>query len=376
MAKHPKLDILVAYCSLIGAEKSFDPEFGVEMQWDIPLLDGYPWVYVPNKSPKPSLGRFFGLVNPELWRLIRSGNFDAVVIFTGYVYATFWIALMAAKSKGIPFLFGTDAHEIRPRDGRWWKAFVKERLWRYLFRLADVVIVPSSGSVNLMRKLGIPPERIVLTPFVVDNDWWSQKAKGVDREAVRREWDIPSDATVVLFCAKLQPWKRPQDALRAFAKANMPNSFLVFAGEGPLRKELEDEARALGVAEKVRFLGFVNQSQLPGVYKASDWLILPSEHEPFAVVVNEAMLCGCPVVVSDRVGARYDLVYEGETGFVYPCGDVEALARILREVLPDRELRLRMGEAARKRMETWSPRENVEAFVQAVERCMEQRAKG
>jgi glycosyltransferase involved in cell wall biosynthesis len=375
MAQHPKLDILVAYCSLLGAERGVDPGFGIEVEWDIPLLDGYPWVCVPNKSPKPGLGRFWGLVNPELWRLIRSGGFDAVVIFTGYVYATFWIALMAAKSKGIPFLFGTDAHEIRPRDGKRWKATLKKWLWRYLFRLADVVIVPSSGSVNLMCKLGISPECIVLTPFVVDNDWWSQKAKEVDREAVRRKWDIPSDSTVVLFCAKLQPWKRPQDALRAFAKANVPNSFLLFAGEGPLRKDLEDEARAQGLAEQVRFLGFVNQSQLPGIYKASDWLVLPSESEPFGVVVNEAMLCGCPVIVSDRVGARYDLVQEGETGFIYPCGDVEALAQILREVLPDRERLRKMGEAARKRMETWSPRENIEAFVQAVEKAV-QRKRG
>jgi glycosyltransferase involved in cell wall biosynthesis len=111
----------------------------------------------------------------------------------------------------------------------------------------------------------------------------------------------------------------------------------------------------LGVAHRVRFLGFVNQSRLPDVYRAADILVLPSEYEPFGVVVNEAMLCGRPVIVSDRVGAKYDLVREGETGFVYPCGDIEALAQILREVLPDRERLRKMGEAARKRMETWSP---------------------
>lgn len=66
---------------------------------------------------------------------------------------------------------------------------------------------------------------------------------------------------------------------------------------------------------------------------------------------------------------------EGETGWVYPCGDVEALARLLREVLPDRERLKRMGEAARKRMETWSPRENVEAFVRAVEKAVALRSR-
>jgi glycosyltransferase involved in cell wall biosynthesis len=375
MVRHPKLDILVAYCSLQGAEKGLDPEFGIEIAWDIPLLDGYPWVYVPNRSPRPCLGCFWGLFNPGLWRIISQNHWDAIVIYTGYVYASFWIVMVAAKMKGCALLFGTDAHEVRPRDRRFWKTYLKTFLWPYIFRLADIVIVPSTGSVQLMRHIGIPDERIVLTPYVVNNDWWLKQASRADPALIRALWNIPCDAPVVLFCAKLQPWKRPQDVLRAFAQADVPNSYLIFAGEGPLRKSLEEEAQVLGVAHRVRFLGFVNQSRLPDVYQAADILVLPSEHEPFGVVVNEAMLCGRPVIVSDRVGAKYDLVREGETGFVYPCGDIEALARILREVLPDRERLRKMGEAARKRMETWSPRENVEAFVQAVEKAV-QRKRG
>jgi glycosyltransferase involved in cell wall biosynthesis len=95
--------------------------------------------------------------------------------------------------------------------------------------------------------------------------------------------------------------------------------------------------------------------------------VLPSEYEPFGLVVNEAMLCGCPVVVSDRVGARYDLVREGETGCVYPCGDVEALARILASLLYECSQLDRMRAAAKDRMQTWTPEMNVETFVKAVE---------
>jgi len=123
------------------------------------------------------------------------------------------------------------------------------------------------------------------------------------------------------------------------------------------------------VAERVRFLGFANQSQLPAVYRASDLLVLPSEYEPFGVVVNEAMLCGCAVAVSDRVGAGYDLVRPGETGFIFPCGDTDALAQIFREALPARARLQQIGAAARRRLESWSPRENIEAMVQAIERA-------
>jgi glycosyltransferase involved in cell wall biosynthesis len=375
MARHPKLDILVAYCCLQGAEKGVDPEFGLEVAWDIPLLEGYPWVHVPNRSLRPALGRFWGLTNPRLWQIVRQNHWDAIVVYTGYAYASFWIVMVAAKSKGRALLFGTDAHEIRSRDRHPWKARLKAFLWPSLFRLADIVIVPSTGGVQLLRHIGIPDDRIVLTPYVVDNDWWLEQASRADPIPTRTLWNIPPDAPVVLFCAKLQPWKRPHDVLRAFAQADIPGSYLIFAGDGPLRKAIEEEAQVLGVAHRARFLGFVNQSRLPAVYRATDILVLPSEYEAFGVVVNEAMLCGCPVIVSDRVGARHDLVQEGETGFVYPCGDVRALAQIFREVLPDRERLKRMGEAARKRMETWSPKENVEAFVQAVEKAV-QRKRG
>ena len=371
MAQHPKLDIMVAYCSLQGADRGVDPEFGIELAWDVPLLDGYPWVLIQNRSLRPGLGRFWGLLNAGLWKLVRTGEFDAVVIFTGYLYATFWIGAAAAKLHRKALLFGSDAHELRSRGQQVWKARFKKWFWPRLFRLADIVIVPSSRSVQLMCSLGIPPERVVLTPYVVHNNWWLERAGEVDRAAVRREWSVPECAPTVLFCAKLQPWKRPQDLLRAFARASVPDAYLVYAGEGPMRPELQAEAANLGVAERVRFLGFANQSQLPAVYRASDLLVLPSEYEPFGVVVNEAMLCGCAVAVSDRVGAGYDLVRPGETGFIFPCGDTDALAQIFREVLPARARLEQIGASARRRLESWSPRENIEAMVQAIERAVQ-----
>jgi glycosyltransferase involved in cell wall biosynthesis len=74
--------------------------------------------------------------------------------------------------------------------------------------------------------------------------------------------------------------------LQAFAAAAVPDAYLVFVGEGPLRFELEAEAHALGLGDRVRFLGFANQTQLPDIYCASDLMVLPSEYEPFGVVVN------------------------------------------------------------------------------------------
>jgi glycosyltransferase involved in cell wall biosynthesis len=373
MSKHPKLNITAAYCSLQGAKPELDPDFGREVAWDVPLLDGYAWVHVPNRSLRPGLARFFGLVNLGLWKMVRARDFDVVVILTGYRYAAFWIALTAAKAKGLPILFGTDAHDVTPRDGSNWKIQIKKWLWPRLYRLADVVIVPSTGGVNLMHSLGIPPERVVLTPYSVDNKWWLEQAAQVNRSAVRAGWGIPDDASVVLFCAKLQPWKRPHDLLRAFAKANVEGSYLIFSGDGPLRAALEAEGQALGIGGRLRFIGFVNQSGLPPVYRASDLFVLPSNYEPFGVVVNEAMLSGCAVIVSDRVGARLDLVRNRENGFVFPVGDIDALAALLQEILPDRERLRQMGISARQRMAEWSPEQNIEDMIHAIEIALRMR---
>jgi hypothetical protein len=116
MARHPQLHIQVAYCTLRGAERSLDPGFGIEVAWDIPLLDGYPWVHVRNRSPRPRLERFFGLVNPGLYRLVSRGRLDAVVNFTGYAYFSSWLLFLSAKLQGVPLLFGTDATSLAPRD--------------------------------------------------------------------------------------------------------------------------------------------------------------------------------------------------------------------------------------------------------------------
>jgi glycosyltransferase involved in cell wall biosynthesis len=364
LASCDEIDFHVAYCSLRGAEAGHDPELGAVMKWDVPLLDGYAWTHVPNKgSGKES---FFGLFNPGLWKLIRQGHYDAILCYIGYVRSPFWIGYFAAKMSGSRFLFGNDAITISPRDGKAWKVTVKKRLWPRIFKMADQVFVPSMPARDLMLSLGLPAERVTIVPIVVDNDWWASRSSEVQRDSVRKSWGVtPADA-VVLFCAKLQPWKRPLDLLQAFAHANVQNTALMFAGDGPQRAQLEAEAKRLGIASRVRFLGFVNQSELPAIYTSADAMVLPSEFEPFAVVVNEAMCCGCPVIASDAVGSARDLIVPVRGDFIYPSGDVAKLTELLKKTLSDRAGLKQLREAFSARMRTWSPAQNMAATLGAV----------
>ncbi len=371
MAQHPQLDLHVAYCSLRGAQPSHDPEFNTTVQWDIPLLGGYPWEEIANRGS--GADSFFGLYNPGLWKLIRNGKFDAVLCYLSYRCASFWISFSASKLSHSAFLFGCDQNSLEPRDGRAWKRPFKKLGWPLLYRLADQVVVSSNAARSLIVSIGIPEQKVTLTPLTVDNDWWCAQAEKADRGAVRAAWGANDFTFVVLFCAKLQPWKRPLDLLRAFAQANFSDAILVYAGEGTMRSELEQEATALGVADRVRFLGFQNQSQLPAVYTAADLMVLPSENEAFAVVVNEAFCCGCPVVASDRVGAVKDLIAPVDPYLIYPSGDVGALSTLLSELCRDRGRLRRLGRAARDRMASWSPQDTAAGTAAAVGAALNRR---
>ena len=368
LAQNPQLDFQVAYCTLRGAEAAYDPEFGRSVQWDVPLLDGYKWTHEPNQGSGGE--SFFGLYNPGLWKLIRGGRFDSVLCSLGYMKSSFWISYFAARFLGVPFMFMTDATSIAALDGKKWKTWVKKLAWPVLFRTFSQVLPGSNAGVALVRSVGIPEPQITMAPFTVDNDWWQAQAAHVNRDEVRASWELDNQEKVVLFCAKLQPWKRPLDLLRAFAAAEIPHSTLLFAGDGPLRPNIEAEAAALGLGKRVRVLGFVNQSQLPAIYRASDVMVIPSEYDAFGLVVNEAMLCGCVVIASDKVGAVRDLISPGRTGYVYPCGDTRALASALRDAFAHPTRLAEIGQAAADRISRWSPRATADAIVAAVGRVV------
>lgn len=368
MAVHPKFDTVTAYCSLPDPKLWRDAEHLNKEVFDTPVLDGYKWTRLANWSPFPSLGKFYGLINPGVIpAVLRS---DCCIVF-GHSYITFWLAIITAKLSGKPLLLTTDATYLEPASGANWKTELKTRVMPFLYnRLAEGVLVPSTASHHFLSTLGIREERITLTPYVVDNDYIQQVADNSDREAIRNELEIPASARVVVFCAKFIARKRPHDALRAFERAAVPNSYLLMIGDGPLVGDLKREAETLRISDRVRFTGLMQYSRLPEFYAASDVLVFPSQHEPYGLPVNEAMICRVPVIASDRVGAAHDLIREGETGFTYPCGDVDRLATILRDILSADALRRRMGEAARLRMRTWSAKENAEATLTAAEKAI------
>ena len=210
---------------------------------------------------------------------------------------------------------------------------------------------------------GAPADRSFFSPHCVDNEAFRIAAQAARQAATTAGRD--PGVKRLLFVGKLIERKRPGDLVRAAAllrKRGCPVE-VAFAGSGELRQVLEQEASAAAVP--VRFLGFVNQSELPAVYASADLLVLPSDsHESWGLVVNEAMACGVAAVVSDVVGCGPDLVEGGATGEVFPVGDVEALATAIETALALPK------EAARRnisvRMQIYSPKCAAEGIMDAA----------
>lgn len=195
---------------------------------------------------------------------------------------------------------------------------------------AHMVVRNSAGGLavgklndEFYRRFGAP--RIISAPHSVDNDRFAQ-APPLEKSALLAQWGLTDERPVVLFSGKLTSRKRPLDILSAIALVPVKVTIL-FVGDG----ELADELRTSIEPGYGTVTGFINQSQLPSYYNAADVLILPSEAEPWGLVVNEAMAAGTIPVVSDHVGAAADLV--NGIGEVYPCGDVKSLANALMQAL-------------------------------------------
>ncbi|GAF68574.1 unnamed protein product, partial [marine sediment metagenome] len=163
-----------------------------------------------------------------------------------------------------------------------------------------------------------------------------------------------SDKLVILFVGQLTGVKGVDILLNAMRliQQNRFEAVLVLVGDGPLRAVLEAEAARLGLGD-VRFAGYVQPDELARYYTAADVFGLPSRDEPWGVVVLEAMACGLPIVVSDKVGCARDLVQNGRNGFIVPVDNPKALAEALLGLLEDASLRKRMGRQSQEIVQNW-----------------------
>ncbi len=317
-ARDPEHEFRVLFTGRGVAEPVFDPELGVPVAWGIDLLGGYPQEVCPREG-----------ADRWLAERLRSERCD-LLIANGYTQPLYRLGARIAKRAGVATALRLDSVLW---DSSWTRSLAKRILFAtYMKRTYDLFLGVGSLTLDYLRAFGVPRERTGLFPYAVDVESFAERSQipPSERAAFRERLGVPAEARVILGLAKFNEREAPWDLLRAFARVQDPDVWLVLAGDGPARPALEGSA---GRLSRVRLPGYVPYPDLPALYAASDLFVHSARGERWGVSVQEALACGLPVVASSRVGAGYDLIEVGGNGFVYPAGDDALLAHRIGEAL-------------------------------------------
>lgn len=352
LAKCTDIDLDVLFLLLPDAIQQGEG-FGVAFEWDVPLLDGYPWRCARSTVGQGLGGGFRGVRLRHPGREIEGATGDRpdAVLITGWQIQGLVQILLTAWWKRLPILLRVEAGGPLPRP---WPSRL---LHHTLLGMSSVFLAIGKQNRRFYNFYGVSEDRIFSSPYFVDNSFFAERAQPElsRRQTLRQQWGIPTHAFCYLFAGKLQDKKHPLDLLAALeqvqAEPNPPNLHVLIVGSGELERACRERVQQRRLP--VSFAGFLNQGEMAAAYAAADALVLPSDRgETWGLVVNEAMACGLPAIVSDQVGCAEDLVEPGITGAIYPCRDVTALARALAAMAHDPAAARRMGNAAQERVTT------------------------
>lgn len=369
LATRPEIDFEVAFLELLDDQRQ-GQGFGVAFQWDVPVLEGYRSRVLPTvRYARGQWGRAL-----RARACLRDLDPD-VVLLTGWQTFPLIQLLSAARRMGLPVLMRGESHALKTRSS------IVNRFHGWLFRQVDGFLVIGRANRALYEAHAIPASRLYDAPYFVDNERFAAEASTwrERRREVRSNFGIPERAISFLYAGKFEAKKHPQHFLAALSRLARKRPDLplhgLFVGDGLLAHELRAAASARSVP--VTFAGFMNQSEIAKCYVAADALVLPSDYgETWGLVVNEAMACGLPALVSDRVGCGPDLVLDGETGERYPFGDIDAMANVLEKWTEAPERMRQMGRAAEKHVRChYTIGRSVEAVLQAVRATTEGRPR-
>lgn len=341
--------------------------FGTGFQWDVDLFSGYRHRFLQNVARRAGPDHYFGCDTPEIGEIIRSGRFDAFIV-SGWFLKCYWQAVRACHGTGVPVLVRGDSQLGTPRPLV--RRLVKMATHRWMLRRFDGFLVVGQRNRQYLAHYGVPACRMFAAPHSVDNEWFASRAReGRPRRDAKRDcWGVHRETLVAVFVGKLVAEKRPNDILLALERlrdVHRADVATVVVGAGDLESELRAAAEKMRLP--VHFAGFRNQTELPDLYAAADVLVLPSVSETWGLVVNEAMACGLPAIVSDAVGCAPDLIEEGQTGFTFPAGDVNALAERLARLARLKQAGHDFGPALAAKLRGFS----VEASARGVKRAIE-----
>lgn len=344
IAADPLFDLAVLFEDDFSDGVYRDEGFAVDIHWDVPLRSGY----------KNAL-----IGDVDLKATVRDA--DAVWVH-GWQSAALKQAINLAWDLGTPVLMRGENWIGAMPDGAPPMKWAKRLYRRRVFDKCSAFLAIGTKNKAYYLDYGIPETRIFSMPYAVDNAFFAARASAQAAAEVRARHGIEAGRKVLLYAGKLSRRKHPElllSAWQSMASSTEEMPILLIVGDGEMRAALEAQT-----ADGVIFTGFKNQSEMPAYYAAADLFALIAEREPWGLAVNEAMASGTGVIVSDEVGAAYDLVDE-QTGIVTPAGDLDGLTAAIRSGLARSD---DMGKAAAAKIQDWGFAADIEGLKAAAAR--------
>jgi len=341
----------------------YDPDFKKAFKWDIPLLDGYQKEFVENIASEPGAGHFKGIKNKDLIQRIDAYDPDALLVFGWSFQSHLQVLRHYAGKKKI--LFRGDSTLLDEEPGVNIRKMLRRIFLRWVYRHIDFALYAGTANKAYYLAHGIKESQLIYAPHAIENERFEDKDGAYETKAKewRQELGISSNELLFLFAGKLEPKKDPELLIDAFTSLSAPAVRLLVVGNGVLEQELKQKASA---DQRILFLDFQNQQQMPLVYRLGDVFVLPSRGpgETWGLSVNEAMACGRAVIVSNKCGGAQDLV--SNNGFIFEAGNKRDLQKAMLYFAEKREEVTQMGNKSVQAIQHFSHEQVAEAIEQII----------
>jgi glycosyltransferase involved in cell wall biosynthesis len=337
------IEFKVFFASTLGYKKYTDVNFGKEISWDNLQLDKFEYIFLNGEVllqadknlDAPSLNDQLDEYKPDL-------------IFTyGYFQKLQRRAYHWALKNKVKIAYISDSELRHKRNLA--KELLKSFYLRRYFSKIDFFFTMGNANEDFYKKYGVPENKMIRMHYPIDLVVYqkSYEQKPLLRNKIRRQYQIGEKEIVISVVGKLVEWKSQDHIIEAMKLLECDGLYLTLfiLGSGEMKERWEQKSKGLKKS-KVFFPGFVNIADLPSYYAATDIYVHPACLEPHSVAVSEAIMMGCPVILSDRCGSygNEDDVQEEKNGYVFEFGNIEELALKLKLLAKNDERRKRFSD--------------------------------
>ena len=359
LVERGNIDLKVFYTWGEQSINKFDPGFNRVVEWDVPLLEGYSYEFLNNTAQDSGTHHFNGIVNPDIIQRIEEYNPDKIVVF-GWSFKSHLEVLKYFKGK-VPIFFRGDSHLLTKQSLV--KRLIRKLYLNRIYRNVDFPIAVGTNNKEYYKWVGIKEKNIFFAPhainesrFVVYTDELKHKVADF-----KSELKIPEQHIVFLYTGKFEYRKNLQTLIQAKLNLKDQQCTLLMVGNGPDEEMLKNMA---STDPNIRFVGFMNQSQMPMIYRSADVFVLPSVSETWGLGINEAMNCGLAIIASDKVGSAVDLITNN--GYIFEAGNSDMLSVKMKELIQHNNILMEMKEKSIINIKDWSINKLVVNFENAL----------